>query len=168
QERPSGLSLVRARFDAGFLVTKERADALDGLEVLVVLDSPHGPAVDERLVDREIETVVRAFHARPVEWTLALFDGEAPASRAAGGRMASALLEKEQLDTAVRGGLESLFPARRRAAITPGLLAPPLDHGRFLLGPPALEHGCGELQQLWSLRVSLGLRPADDRALCLL
>ena len=44
--------------------------------------------------------------------------------------MVGAVLVQQHLDAAVRGGLERLLPACRRAAVPSGLLAPPLDRVR--------------------------------------
>src|SRR5215217_7379799 len=132
-------SLVRA------LVAEERPDALDGIEVAMVLDGPDGSAVDERLVNGEVQPVIRALHARPVEWTLAALSRDTAAVRAAGGRPVRALPEKKQFDTLVGGRLERLRPPGGGTSVAPDLLSPALENGGLLLDAPALEHRGGQL-----------------------
>src|SRR5919109_1368983 len=149
--------IVRAR-DGTPSVSQERADALDGLEVMVMAHGPDRPTVDERLVHGEVEAVVRPLHARAVERALAVLDGDSPAARTARGCVAGAFLEEEQVDAPVRGGLERLLPAGRRAPVPSRFLSPALERTRLLLGAPVLEHGRRKREQFGSLRMRLRVR----------
>src|SRR5580765_832250 len=76
--------------------------------------------------------------------------------------MVGALLEEEQLDTAVRRRLEGLAPAGGRAGIPAGLLLPALDDLGLLLAAPRLQQRLDELEQIGRRRVGLRARPPDD------
>src|SRR5919202_1079023 len=128
----------------------------------MVLDGPHATAVDKRLVNCEIEPLVRMFHARAVERALAVVDRDAAATGAAGRGVVDAFLEEQEVDATVGSGLERLRPAGRRAAVAACFLAPALERRRLLLAPPAFEHGCGHLQEFGCLHVRLGMPPAAD------
>ena len=129
----------------------------------MVLDGPDGSAVDERLVNGEVQPVIRALHARPVEWTLAALSRDTAAVRAAGGRPVRALPEKKQFDTLVGGRLERLRPPGGGPSVAPDLLSPALENGGLLLDAPALEHRGGQLQELRWLGMRFRMCPADDR-----
>ena len=129
----------------------------------MVLDGPNGSAVDERLVNGEVQPVIRALHARPVEWTLAALRRDTAAVRAAGGGPVRALPEKKQFDTLVGGRLERLRPPGGGPSVAPDLLSPALENGGLLLDAPALEHRGGQLQELRRLGMRFRMCPADDR-----
>jgi thioredoxin reductase (NADPH) len=131
----------------------------------MVLDGPDGSAVDERLVNGEVQPVIRALHARPVEWTLAALSRDTAAVRAAGGRPVRALPEKKEFDTLVGGRLERLRPPGGGPSVAPDLLSPALENGGLLLDAPALEHRGGQLQELRRLGMRFRMCPADDRGL---
>jgi thioredoxin reductase (NADPH) len=131
----------------------------------MVLDGPDGSAVDERLVNGEVQPVIRALHARPVEWTLAALSRDTAAVRAAGGRPVRALPEKKQFDSLVGGRLERLRPPGGGPSVAPDLLSPALENGGLLLDAPALEHRGGQLQELRRLGMRFRMCPADDRGL---
>jgi len=131
----------------------------------VVLHGPDGSAVDERLVNGEVQPVIRALHARPIEWTLAALSRHTAAVRAAGGRPVRALLEEEEFDTLVGGRLERLLPPGGSPSVAPDLLPPALEKRGLLLDAPALEHRSRQLQELRRLGMRLRVRPADDRRL---
>jgi thioredoxin reductase (NADPH) len=131
----------------------------------VVLHRPDGSAVDQRLVNGEVQPVIRALHARPVERALAALGRNTAATRTAGGRPVRALLEEEQFDALVGGRLERLLPPGSGPPAPPDLFSPALEHRGFLLDAPALEHRSGQLQELRRLGMSLRVRPADDRRL---
>ena len=123
----------------------------------------HRPAVGERLVHGEVETVFAPLHLRAVERAGAAFDPDAAAGRALPGLVVDALLEEEQVDTAVRGRLEGRAPAGGGAGVAAGLLLPALDDLGLLLAAPRLEQRLDELEQLGRRRVGLRARPPDDR-----
>ena len=131
----------------------------------MVLHGPDGSAVDERLVNREVQPVIRALHARPVEWTLAVLSRYAAAVGAAGGRPVRALPEEEQFDPLVGGRLERLLPPGGSPTVAPDLFPPALEKRGLLLDAPAFEHRSGELQELRRLGMRLRVRPANDRCL---
>src|SRR5688500_1395663 len=79
-------------------VSQERADPLDGREILAVLHGPDGAAMRERLVDGEVEPVLGALHARPVDRALSVLDGDTAAARASRSRMVGPLLEEQDGD----------------------------------------------------------------------
>jgi len=83
------------------LVPEQSPDALDRLEVLPVANGPDPAAVEERLVDSEVEPVARSFHARPVEGARASLDGNAAAARAAKRGVVDSVLEEQEVDPRV-------------------------------------------------------------------
>ena len=149
----------RRRTTAG----QESADAGDGVEVVAAPHGPDRPAVGERLVDREVEAVLRVLELVPVEGALGTFERETAARRAALGGMVRAFAEEEQLDPSIGGGLQRVRPAGRAAPVSSVLRDPALDELLLALGAPALEHGHGHLEKLGGLRVSLGVRDPRDR-----
>src|SRR6185503_4573243 len=145
------------------LEAEQGPDALDGLEVLALPDREHRPAVRERLVHGQVETVVAVLHLRAVKRAGAAFDPDAAARRALPGLVVDALLEEEQVDAAVRGRLERRAPAGRGTGVAAGLLLPALDGLGLLLAAPRLEQRLDQLEQLGRGRVGVRARPADDR-----
>jgi thioredoxin reductase (NADPH) len=131
----------------------------------VVLHRPDGSAVDECLVNGEIQPVIRTLHARPVERALAGLGRDTAAARAPGGWPVRALLEEEEFDALVGGRLERLLPPGGSPPVAPHLLSPALENRSLLLDAPALEHRSGQLEQLRRLGMGLRMRPADDRRL---
>ena len=123
----------------------------------------HRPAVGKRLVDGEVETVLALLHLRPVERAGAALDPDAAAGRALPGLVVDALLEEQQVDTAVGGRLERRAPAGGCAGVAAGLLLPALDGLGLLLAAPRLEQRLDELEQVGRRRVGVGARPPDDR-----
>src|SRR5207302_7674885 len=147
------------------LEAKQRGDAADRLEVVPVADHVHGAAVRKRLMQREVETALTAFHRRSVERAASVHHLRTPARRTLVGRLVRAVLDEEELDATVRRGFERLFPARGGAAVLPGLFAPALEQRGLLPRPPLVDHGLRGLEQLLSIGVRLGRRPADEPAL---
>src|SRR5207244_4308946 len=149
----------------GASVAEHGADALDRVEVLALAQRPDRPAVGKRLVHCEVEPVLALLHARAVQRTRPTLRGETPARRALPGMVVGPVLEEQQLDAPVGGGLERLPPAGGGTTVATRRLAPALDRGGLLLSPPALEQRPDDLQQLSRSGVRLGRRPADDRLL---
>src|SRR3954468_14096274 len=137
------------------LVAQQRADPFDGIEILVVPESKDAPAVRERLVDREVETVVTLLHLRSVERARSSLGADPPAARALPGRALGSFLEEQQLDSPVGGRLEGVGPACGRPGAAARLLAPALGSLSLLLRVPLLEDRPGRAQQLGGNRVRL-------------
>ena len=123
----------------------------------------HRAAVGERLVHGQVEAVVALLHLRAVERAGAALEPDPAAGRALPRLVVGALLEEQQVDAAVGGGLERRAPAGGRAGVAAGLLLPALDGLGLLLAAPRLEQRLDQLEQLGRRRVRLGGRPADDR-----
>src|SRR5205823_2298684 len=140
------------------LITEQRPDALDGLEVVAAQHRPRRAAVRERLVDREVEPVLTRLELRAVERALAGLEREPAAGRAAPRAPVAAVLVEQQLDAPIGCRLERVGPARRRAAVTAGLLLPALERVGLFPLPPPLEDRSDEVEQLVRARVRLGLR----------
>src|SRR6266550_437622 len=163
--RRPGDSRQAARVGCRPLVTQKRADPLDGIEILVVPESKDAPAVRERLVDREVETVVTLLHLRSVERARSSLGADPAAARALPGRALGSFLEEQQLDSPVGGRLEGVGPACGRSGAAARFLAPALGSLSLLLRVPLLEDRPGRAQQVGGNRVRLGVRPTDDRVL---
>src|SRR5215831_2740114 len=161
--------IVRAReaIDLRLLnsVAQDRADALDRLEVLALLEGPDRAAVSQRLVQGEIEPVAALLHLRPVERAVPRLGGDPAASGALPGLVLRAVLEEEQLDPTVGGRLQRLRPAGGCASVPARSLPPALDRRRLLLRAPSLEQRLDRLQELGRGRARIRRRPADGRLL---
>ena len=118
-------------------------------------ESKDAPAVRERLVDREVETVVALLHLRSVERARSSLGADPPAARALPGRPLGSFLEEQQLDSPVGGRLEGVGPACGRPGAAARLLAPALGSLSLLLRVPLLEDRPGRAQQLGGNRVRL-------------
>ena len=122
----------------------------------------NGAAVRERPVDGEVDAVLAAHHRRAVERAAAVRRLGAAALRALVRRPVDAVLDEEQLDTSVGGSLERLLPARGRAAVLAGLLAPALEQRLLALAPPLVEHAAAPPRAAASVGVRLRRRPAGE------
>ncbi len=131
----------------------------------MVLNGPNGSAVDECLVNGEVQPVIRALHARPIERALADPGRDTAATRAAGGGPVRALLEEEKFDAPVGGGFERLLPPAGSPPVAAHFLSPALENRLLLLVTPAFEHRSGQLEELRRLRMRVRVRRADDRRL---
>src|SRR5213078_4511105 len=138
-------------------VTQEGADALDGLEVVALAERPDRAAVGERLVHGKVEAVLALLHLRAVQRAGSAFGPEPPARGALPGVPVAAVLEEQQLDPPVRGGLERLRPPGGGPPVAAGFLAPALDGRCLLLPAPLREHRLDRLQQLRRAGVRLGV-----------
>src|SRR5204863_10117167 len=147
------------------LVSQERPDPLDGFQVVALAERPDGAAVGERLVDGKVEAVLALLHLRAVQRAGPAFGAQPPACGALPGVPVAAVLEEEQLDPTVRGGLERLRPPGGGAPVAAGLFAPALDGRGLLLPAPLREYRLDRLKELRRAGVGLGARPADDRLL---
>src|SRR5439155_3299283 len=83
-------------------------------------------------------------------------------------RLVAAVLDEEQLDTSVRGGLERLLPTCGGPAVPRRFLAPAVKQLRLPPAPPPVEHRPHGLEDLRRVGVRLRRRPADERSLHLL
>src|ERR671918_1501472 len=97
------------------LVAEQCADSLDRVEVAALSDGADGAAVDERLVDGEVEALRARLHPGAVERAAAVVRARAAAARALEGVAIRPVLVQEDLNAAVGGGLEHVLPAGRRA-----------------------------------------------------
>src|SRR5205085_4636977 len=97
------------------------------------------------------------------EWARAALGADSAALRALEGRPVGAVLEEQQLDAAVRGGLQCRRPPARRARAAAGFLTPALGRLLLPLGMRVLEDRSSRIEQLGRSRMCLGVRPADDR-----
>src|SRR5688572_11916509 len=122
-------------------VPKKGADPLDRLKVLPAANGPHGSAVRERLVHGEVEPAFVRLEAGPVEGTLPALGGDAAASWTLKRLPVDAVLEEKDLDAPVRRGRERVRPARCRAAVSPGFVAPALDGFLLAFIAPPFQHG---------------------------
>ena len=77
------------------LVPKQSADTLDGVEILSVPHRPDPTAVNEGLVDREVQPVAGGLHARPVERALSSNDRDAAAAGTPEGVVVDAVPEEQ-------------------------------------------------------------------------
>ena len=146
-------------------VAQERSDPLDRAELRPVPgERAHRAAVGERAMHGDVDAVLARLHPRRVERARAVLSLRAAARRALVRKPLDALLEEQQLDAAVRRGLERLVPARRRAAAPAGLLLPALERLRLLGEPRLLEERQRELEQLGRRRVPLARRRARRRS----
>src|SRR5207253_3134107 len=115
------------------------------------------------VVDREVESVLAALEPVAVERARAVVGRRATALRALERLAVRALLDEQELDAPVGGGLERVLPAAHGAAVPPALLLP-AGHGfRLLTRAGPVEMRPRRPQQCLRVRVRLGLRPADDR-----
>ena len=128
----------------------------------------HGAAVGERPVHGEVDAVRTRLQPGRVERAGAVLRLRATARRALVRKPRGAFLEQEQLDAAVRRGLERLVPAGCGTAAPARLLLPALERGRLLREPRLLEERQRELEQLGRRRVSLAGGGAGERSLRLL
>src|SRR5204862_6695610 len=92
------------------LVSQERPDPRDGCQVAALAELPDGAAVGERLVNGKIKAFLALLHLRSVQRAGPAFGAEPPARGALPGVPVAAILEEQQLDPPVRGGLERLRP----------------------------------------------------------
>src|SRR5688500_10342956 len=95
----------------------------------------------ERLMHSEGEPLRAGVHRRAVERAATALDAHAAAGGALPGFALDAGLEQEEVDAAVRGGLERARPARGGAAVATRLLAPACEYPRLVLRSLALELG---------------------------
>ena len=109
----------------------------------------------ERPAHGEVDAVVARVHPRRVERARAVLRLRATAGRALVRLPVDALLEQEQLDAAVRRGLERLLPAGRGTAAASRLFLPAVDRRRLLGEPRLLEERLREREQLGRGRVPL-------------
>jgi hypothetical protein len=85
-----------------------------------VTKGEHLAAVDEDLVDCQIETLAALLHLRAVERATPTRDADAAARRADTRRLLDAFLEQEALDARVRRRRERLLPPRSGTAVAAG------------------------------------------------
>src|SRR5204863_295817 len=165
--RYRGEMILAERLEAGVrqLIAEQGPDPLDRIEVLVAAQRERAAAVGERPVDREVETIVAFLHLRPVERTRATVGPDPTATRALPRRPFGPLLEEQQIDARVGGGLEGVRPAGGRTSAATRFLPPALDCLLLLLGLPFLEDRPSGVEQLGGRSVRFRMRPADDRIL---
>src|SRR5829696_3937136 len=143
---------------------KHGGDAADGAELgPLARQRAHRAAVRQRLVYRQVGGVLALLHPRAVERARAVARRSAPAARALVRGLPGPVREEQQLDPAVRRGLERLLPAGRGAAVSAGLLLPPLELLRLLAETCLLEPRLRDRKQIRRRGVLLALRPPHDR-----
>ena len=146
------------------LVAQQRADALDGREVLAVADRETVTAVRERLVHREVEAVRRA-RSSVVPSSGQLPSAREPRPHAGSARpRAPRPPERAAARRAPSEAASSVAPSPRRRG---RCARPPRASGRsrslLALGRHAARAPAARLEELRRARVGLRGRPADER-----
>ena len=163
QAAPGAGARRAAARDRRRLETQDRADPVDGIEILAMLDREHVAAVGERQADGEVEPVVPRLHRRPVERTGRRAHGGASARGAAVGVLLHTRLVEQRFDAPVRRCLERVPPACSAARVLADLLAPALDHLALACARHSSTNGLTTSCRSRAGGVCLGVRPADDR-----
>ena len=145
------------------LEAEEGADAVGGVEVVAVAHGPDRAAVGERLVDGEVEAVLRqssscvpsSGHLRPSTESRPQA-GQRLTARVAPSRKSRRSTRASDAASSVAAQPDEARPFRPSSSL------PAVDHLGLPLVPPALEHGRGDREELRAAGVRLGLGDAGD------